>query len=300
MDTEMLDLMALTPDAALMMFLQSAAKPDLDTTRLALFEVAAGSGVQTSIRVGLDLVPADLSTWKYGGATPFAYNRMDLGDVFTGSGISLRFKPPSWPTSTAWICNQIATIGLIDFDPVDFEQDPQITEGMGILYLLRANPESRRWVGQVPIYLFNQTILPKLFVNSSGVLVTTFSSLEAITQDMGIGMRSIDTNATILGSQIKQYVVGTIFRNPANGPAVPWDLFNRVLKTNSWILDGSGPKPNNGYGASVIYNGPIVVGYDTPFNQNLDHVCRIQLNSSYCNNTDGVLSIYYSLIRVGN
>lgn len=298
--TDTLDLMSLTPKEALLQFLADAAKPDLDTSRLALLGVTAGQGVQTSVRVGMDLNPADLSTWKYGGVTPIVFNRLDLADVFTGSGITLRFKPPSWPTSTAWICNQIATIGLINFDPEDFIQDPAITQEMGLSYYLRAAPTSERWVGQVPVILFNQQPLSKLFVDSNGNLVTNFGELSQITQDMGIGMNSIYTNGTILAGQLKQYKVGTVFTSPRTTPPPKWDLFNRVLKTQSWVLDSSGPKPNNGYGASVIYNGPIIPGYDTPFNTNLDQVCRIQLNSSYCNNTDGVLSIYYSLVRLGN
>lgn len=299
MDTDTLDLLSLTPQEAFKQFLASIAKSDLNVDQLAVLGISAGQGVQSSALVGIDLVPGAIAAWKYGGVTPITFNRLDLADVFTGSGITLHFYPPSWPCSTAWICNQIATIGQINFDPADFIQE-EITQEMGLSYFLKAAPDSERWVGQVPVILFDQTPINKFLIDSNGNLVTNLGSMENITQDMGIGLLSIDTNGTILGSELVQYTAGTVFKSGAINAPSPWPLFNRVLSQSTWVLDGRGPKPNNGYGASVLYNGPIVPGYDTPFNTNLDHVCRIQLNMGYCSNTDGVLNLYYSLARVEN
>lgn len=300
MDTDTLDIVeTLSPLDALEEFIANVVKPGVQADRILILKMIAGEGTLTRLDVALDLDPNDLSNWVYGGVTTIQYNRIDLADFF--SGIPLSFNPPSFPTTTAWLCEQIATIGQIRFDASDFVQE-SITEEMAINYYLKADPNSYRFVGQVPVSLYKQTPLVKYFIQSDGTVLSNMGNMASITQDYGVGINSRLTNGTILGTYLVGLTAGFTFTVPLGYPKVYWDLFNRVLNqpSTTWVIDSSGPGPYNGYGSTVTYNGPIDPESDKPYNTKLTQVCRIQLNSSYCTNQDGVLNIYYSLARAGN
>jgi hypothetical protein len=300
MDTDTLDIVeSLTPLQALQEFLAAAAEAGVETDELNVIQLTSLGGTLTRIDVALELVPEDLSTWTFGGVTSLTYNRIDLADFF--SGINLHFIPPSYPTTTAWLCQQIATVGQIDFDASDFVQET-IDEAMALSYTLKADPNSLRWVGQVSVAMFRQQQLAAIFLNAQGQPVNNMGSLLSITQDMGIGMQSYYTNGTIAVKQLLNMPAGYVFTLPEAVMPANWDFMNQMVNKApwTWVIDGSGPKAFNGYGAKVLYNGPVIAGYDTPYNPNLTQVCRIQINPNYCTNTDGVLSIYYSLARLEN
>lgn len=300
MDTDTLDLVeSTTPLTALEELLANAVKPGVEIDELMVVGMTALEGTLTRIDVALNLQPNDLSSWVYGGTTSIEYNRIDLADFF--SGIALKFKPPSFPTTTAWLCSKIASVGKIKFDPNDFIQE-SITEEMAVNYFLKANPTSLRFIGQVSVSLFTQTPLMYYFVNPQGVFTTEVGSLTSITSEWGIGMISNFTNGTILGPMLVGLKAGYIFSVAYGSAKQSWDLFNRVLNmpVASWVIDASGPGPYNGYGATVTYNGPIDPNLDKPYNPALTQVCRIKLSKTYCTNQAGTLSIYYSTARVGN
>jgi hypothetical protein len=296
MNNDTLALVAMTPQQAMELFLAQSVKDDVPTDQLYVFKVNPGPGSQTRLDVYIKLTPGDMENWNYGGSTTFTFNRIDLTDFFSGIDIQLS---PTLPTDVATVCGLISSIGQIAFDPADFIQE-EITEVMALEYYLKAAPDSLRWIGQVPINLLRQTPLFQFFVKPGVGLISNMGNLESITSDYGIGIFSPLTNGVILGSQLQALKAGQHITVPTNSPAIPWALFNQVLNQSLWVINPRGSAPFNGYGATVLYNGPIDPENDRPYNTTLNLVCRIQLNPTYCSNQDGTLSIYYNLSRVGS
>jgi hypothetical protein len=300
MDTDTLNLLSLSPKAALVQLMANAAQPDLAVDQLTVLNVTAGVGTQTTVVVGLELVPEDLSTWNYAGETTLQYDRIDLSVLF--AGIALTFIPDNYPTSVDWLCAQIASVGQIQFDPTDFIREP-ITKAMATTYYLKADPNSLRFIGQVPVTLFHPRLLSRFFVPvGQSTPLIDMGAILSIAKTYGIGMLSSNTNGTLFARALKALVVGYQFNLLPNAAVLKWNLFNRVLNVfpGLWVLDAAGVKPYNGYNSLVAYNGLIDPTIDKPYNVNLTHVCRIELDPNYCSNFDGTLSIYYSLVNVGN
>jgi len=150
-----LDLLRLTPEAALRELIAEAVVPGISAKSFKLGVPVAVSGNDTAIRLELDKLNVPVDMWAYTGSVDFEYPRLDLGAEFS------KFEPVAivdFPTTTQSICASLTKRYGILFDTNDFVDETVSFDERGD-FVLKCKPESLRWVGQYPLTI-KQRIIP--------------------------------------------------------------------------------------------------------------------------------------------
>lgn len=113
--------------------------------------VGVGSEMVTKVSVSSDAYGRP--DFPYHGSVNLRYQRLSLSDTF--SGLALEFSLP-FPTKASVVAGLLQTAFNIHFGVEDFIEEP-IDDPSGVVnYLFKANPDSPRWMGQLPIKLFRR------------------------------------------------------------------------------------------------------------------------------------------------
>jgi len=143
-----LDLLKLTPKAALKSIIQEKMKDGFDVDDLRIGAPVSAGLRATKINLSVDKTLAPIESWKYDGSVDFTYNRLVMSEYFAGKNMTFTVDLPMTATNLVAL---IADRFDIVFDPLDYVSE-NISLGTS-LYTLKSAPGSLRWVGQVQVEL---------------------------------------------------------------------------------------------------------------------------------------------------
>lgn len=108
-------------------------------------------GLRTEVEIGIRRQLAGDDLLPFPGELVFRYNRLDI--EFNLGGKLSGFRPPM-PTSTQVLLDEMTRRTGIRFETEDFVLE-DINRSNGAPYVLRAKPESLRWVGEIAVVLID-------------------------------------------------------------------------------------------------------------------------------------------------
>lgn len=147
-----LDLLALPhhPQAA-RQILAEALKPGIDPNKLLLGEELVGTGNKMILPVYVDGSAFVDPNWKFHGTVDMTYKRLDLQDSL--GHLNLELAVGAMYTSRE-LATRIGAILKINFDDADYVHETKVMNGLSEIYVLKAEENSPRWMGQVSIRVF--------------------------------------------------------------------------------------------------------------------------------------------------
>ncbi len=162
--TDMIALLGLSPEEGLKAILQATLKPGLKADYFKFGTPVAVDGKLTTIPISIDRANAPVNYWRWAGSVDFEFNRYDLAEVLGSMTPEIRVE---FPTDIQGIMTAISKKLGIAFDVDDLEED-WLSYDEGPDYVMIAKPESKRWVGSVPLPLLPMyQSLSIMFANNS-------------------------------------------------------------------------------------------------------------------------------------
>ena len=278
------DLLHLDPTDALIAMVNWENNTEFRPGSLIAGRPRAGVGRLTKVTLAarrqaglLDVVPDP-------GEIDFQFNRLDIGQHF--SGVLGGFRP-RMPVSTQVLVDELSRrMEGQKFYINDFVAE-YIDRENGQPYILKAHPDSLRWMGQLEVTLGNW---PDLAVYLGDATPAMFHAvperLELAEQPVGFSF----INATPSLPIIQTLVVNS----PAQSHAPLVQLVRNTLARSpqyvsvpetAWVTSAT-PGPYNLYNA-VVVNAALPVAsspWRHPVNANLTHVVHIRLDLAFCTN----------------
>lgn len=139
--------------AALKDIVQDALVEGVSADDLDIGTPVVGVGSEMVTKVSVSTEAYGRPDFEYHGSVNLRYQRLDLADTF--SGIDLEFML-SFPTKASVVAGLIGTAFNIHFGIEDYIEEP-IDDPSGVVnFLFKANPDSPRWMGQLPVKLFRR------------------------------------------------------------------------------------------------------------------------------------------------
>lgn len=146
-----LDLLALPHEQAAKQILAEALKPGVDPNKLLLGEEVVGTGNKMILPVYVDGSAFVDPNWKFYGTVDMTYQRLDLQESL--GHLNLELAVGAMYTSRE-LATRIGQILKIDFEDVDYVHETRVMNGLSENYVLKAEENSPRWMGQVSIRVF--------------------------------------------------------------------------------------------------------------------------------------------------
>lgn len=145
--TDMIALLSLSPEEGLKSILQTTLKPGLKADYFKFGTPVAIDGKLTSIHISIDRANAPVNYWRWSGSIDFEFNRYSLNEVFGSITPDIRV---TFPTDIQGVMEAITKKLGIAFDSNDLEP-VWLDYDEGPSYVMVAKPESKRWIGSVPL-----------------------------------------------------------------------------------------------------------------------------------------------------
>lgn len=301
-------LLSLPPDWAVVRMLNEANGTTYRLDRIAVSAPTSLGGTTTQVTLtGVELDPY-LDDQLTSGNLTFTYERLELS-VFL-NGVLANYHP-SLPCSTQNLLDEITH----RIDQQFYGDDillQELTRTNGVQYALTAKPESLRFVGSITLPLILPIDISTLYDPN---LLATNTDAHAIVPNLDDVAAYV--SGTDLLNQDTTIQVGTVVQAHS---ALLFSIREEVPNPLSgvydapWYADSAAPGEYNLYGAKVIYRGRVTPGqvihytdpatalamsytFPAPLNSaipSLDSAVVIALNTAFCTNFKGTLTIPYS------
>lgn len=146
-----LELLAIPHARAAKQILTEVLKPDINPDRLILGEERIDSGNRMILPVYVDGSAFIDPSWKYFGTADMTYKRLDLQESL--GHLNLELSVGAMYTSRE-LTTRLGEILQIEFEDQDFIHETKVMTGLSEVYVLKADPASPRWMGQVSIRVY--------------------------------------------------------------------------------------------------------------------------------------------------
>lgn len=151
MSTGSLSLLGMTSQQALRVIVQDLTNPGVSVGDLAIGKPTVEAGNEMSVRVGVAGSAYERGDFPYFGAVTVTYQRLDLSDTFGPLNLEFDFE---FPLITSMIAAKMSEALGIQFDEDDFVEELIESDASETMYVLKAAPNSTRWMGQVNVRLY--------------------------------------------------------------------------------------------------------------------------------------------------
>lgn len=272
-------LLELTPDGAIVKMVNDANGTFFDggeTGPLVISPPLNVGGLRTEVELTIRRRISRSEKLPVQGKLAFRYNRLDVEGTLLGVLAGFR---PSMPTSTQVLLDELTARTGIIFHPEDFVLE-DIYAANATPYTLRAKPESRRWVGELPVTLIDLVDLASYVAGglSGGPFTVALHSPPTSTKDNQPYVNAttfrkmlddvpLNTTVTSLTDPLAQFVVRTVPKLGEflrEGPS-PWQVSTTA-------------GPYNLRGATLIAKDESVTGVN-PLAPGATRAVRIRLSA---------------------
>lgn len=233
-------------------------------------------GIRTEVEISVRRRLSGSEQLPFGGSLAFRYNRLDVENTLSGKLTGYR---PAMPTSTQVLLDELTRRTGIKFDLEDFVLE-DIIRSNAAPYVLKAKPESLRWIGQMEITLIDlvdlSTYLPGGLPGSQQTLKFQSPAISTKTNQPYL-------NVTPLRADRKALQLNS----PITSPSHPLKLFldkavgplGQFLhdSTSPWVVSSSAT-PYNLMNAALVSTGEVLAGQN-PLAPNATYVMRVRLSS---------------------
>lgn len=253
-------------------------------------------GIRTEVEVSIRRKLSGMDELPFAGQLAFRYNRLDVENTFYGRLNGFR---PSMPTSTQVLLDELTARMGIKFEKDDFILE-DIIRNNAAPYVLKAKPESLRWVGSMAIQLIDLTDLATYVPGGLPVPVQTLELAKPV-------LRSRDVfpylNVTPFVGELN--AIG--LNEPVESASHPLSAFLRKVMpaygayrrggADTWTY-AAGDGVGNTRGAQLISLGEIVAGNNALLDSNV--VARVRLGAGNTGLGDKDLLLPYALPNFNN
>ena len=149
-----LQLLAKPNAAALKDMVEDALVPGVDVNDLVIDRPQPGAGTEMISRISVSSEAYGRPGFPYHGSVGFRYGRLSLEDTF--GEFDLQFTV-ALPTTMSVVAGLMGTAFGMVFGVEDFIEENIADNNGQVDVILRANPDSPRWMGQIPIRLFRRS-----------------------------------------------------------------------------------------------------------------------------------------------
>ena len=217
----------------------------------------------------------------YTGLKEIVYNRLDLSVLF--KIYDLRFDIPL-PASTHVVIGLVSELTGFVLEEDEFELE-FINPYNASPYLLKAKPDSLRWVGSVEVELVHRDELDDTVTNTD---LGTLWSPTSLPKRFA-GLDQFTTDAFLIGKQLSTLRDGDLTQ-------LDIDWVERLLPSldGEWVNENQLSEFNNLWGARVIFNGRREQYASNVYNPTLTRTLAIELDRSLNTNYIGRLLLRYN------